>query len=59
MLTISIRTGNAAVLHPEDIAELIEQAADRVRQGRKQAAIMDYNGNRVGELSWTEDKQGE
>jgi hypothetical protein len=59
-LTITIRTGNAAFTddpHAE-LARIIREYADRLEGGREDCALMDYNGNHVGEAKVTGGKRG-
>ena len=53
-LSITISVGNAATQTPEDLADLINDAADIVRTlglatiDHRSKRLMDYNGNPVG-----------
>lgn len=61
MLEIKFKTDNAAFHDPydgseddyfeaEEIARILKDVADRIRGGRRIGAIMDINGNKVGEF---------
>jgi hypothetical protein len=61
MFELSIRLGNDAMRHPDDVAGALEEAALKLRAtggsvdpeaGRWGATISDVNGNRVGEWSY-------
>lgn len=51
-VTITIETGNEAMQSRNDIANAIQEAADRFRStGSCYFPIMDANGNKVGEFN--------
>lgn len=58
-VTLRINLGNAAMQHPEDVADAIREAAgkldgrDTLEDGLR-IIIRDLNGNRVGMLEVTE-----
>lgn len=46
--TIQIESGNTAMQTPEDVAEALRKAADKITQGGEDGTIRDANGNTVG-----------
>ena len=49
-LTLTIRLGNDAMNTPEDVAQLLHDAADYIMEGYYPKYLFDMNGNRVGEV---------
>jgi hypothetical protein len=47
--TLRIGMGNAAMLTPEDVAEALRSVARQLDDGYGDGAVVDANGNRVGE----------
>ena len=46
---LKIELGNDAMQTPEDVAEALEGVASRLKNtGRREGAIFDTNGNKVG-----------
>lgn len=56
MFTLTIRTGNDAMSHPDDIAEALRQVAKKLDVGDTGSRIMDDNGNVVGEWVFQDDR---
>ena len=50
-ITITIRLGNDAMNTPEDVAQLLHDAADHISEGYYPRYLFDLNGNRVGEFT--------
>ena len=58
MLTVEIETNNAAFEDncPQETARILRDLADRIENGlgsgQDSGALLDINGNRVGNWSW-------
>ena len=50
--TLTIRLGNDAMNTPEDVAQLLHDAADIISEGYYSTYLFDLNGNRVGEFTY-------
>ena len=50
--TLTIKLGNDAMNTPEDVSQLLHDAADYVIEGYDQKYLFDMNGNRVGEFTY-------
>ena len=51
-ITLTIRLGNDAMNTPEDVAQLLHDAADHISEGYYPKYLFDINGNRVGEFTY-------
>lgn len=58
MFRLEFETVNAAFIDGdprEEIAQILESAAQRVREGRNDLPIRDVNGNTIGRWQWFEE----
>jgi hypothetical protein len=57
---LKIRLGSAAMLTTLDVADALEQAAERLRSSQGwddvRTSIRDYNGNTVGSFGYSDDE---
>lgn len=51
-ITITIRTVNAAFDGQEsfEVARILRELADKIENGQEPNSVMDYNGNKVGNV---------
>ena len=54
MFTLKIKTGNSAFEEDArgEIARILEELADKIRDGKEPSTLQDYNGNTVGNIDW-------
>lgn len=51
-LVITIESGNVAVESAGEVAELVQNVAERIIAGAGAGRITDWNGNAVGEFTY-------
>lgn len=55
MFRLEIKTGNAATTYYEDVAELLNEVAQKLQDGTPEGNILDRNGNIVGRFEWEDE----
>lgn len=55
MFKIEIETGYDATTYYEDVAELLNEVAQKLQEGKPEGNILDRNGNIVGRFEWEDE----
>lgn len=55
MFRIEIETGHDATTYYEDVAELLNEVAQKLQGGIPEGNILDRNGNIVGRFEWEDE----
>lgn len=55
MFRIEIETGYDATTYYEDVAELLNEVAQKLQEGTPEGSILDRNGNIVGRFVWEDE----